>query len=104
MTTRLAVRASDAERDRVADLLREHTAQGRLTLDEFTDRVGAAYAATTRGELNELVADLPVAPPAPDHGDPTAARAVTRPSTGMSTCLRDIPPCCLLLLLVVLLA
>jgi hypothetical protein len=53
------IRASDADRDRTAALLREHHAVGRLTAEEFTDRLEKALVAKTRGELNELLADLP---------------------------------------------
>jgi hypothetical protein len=53
------IRASDADRDRVAALLREHHAAGRLTADEFNERLDQAYAARTLGELEELLADLP---------------------------------------------
>ena len=53
------LRASDADRDRVAALLREHHAAGRLTADEFQERLTAAFAAKTMGELDELMADLP---------------------------------------------
>jgi hypothetical protein len=54
------LRASDADRQRVADLLREHCAQGRLTLDEFDERLGQALAAKTLGQLQEPLHDLPV--------------------------------------------
>ena len=53
------LRASDADRDRVAALLREHHAAGRLTADEFQERLTATFAAKTFGELDELMADLP---------------------------------------------
>jgi hypothetical protein len=53
------IRASDADRDRVASLLREHHAAGRLTAEEFHERLEAAYAAKTLGQLDELLADLP---------------------------------------------
>ena len=43
------LRASDAERERSADALRRHHADGRLTTDEFEERTGRAYAATTLG-------------------------------------------------------
>ena len=52
-------RVSDAERDHEIARLRQGTADGRLTLDEFTDRVGEVYAATTRTELDRVTADLP---------------------------------------------
>jgi len=53
------IRASDADRDRTAALLREHHAAGRLTAEEFNERLEKAYAAKTLGELDELLADLP---------------------------------------------
>jgi DUF1707 SHOCT-like domain len=52
-------RASDAERDDAADTLRRHHADGRLSTDEFEERTGRAYAATTLGELDRLFVDLP---------------------------------------------
>jgi hypothetical protein len=52
-------RASDADRDRVVDRLRDAAAEGRLDLTEFEERMGAAYAARTYGELAPLTADLP---------------------------------------------
>jgi len=54
-----ALRASDADRERAVVLLREHAAQGRLTLEEFTERMTTAYDARTHAELDELVSDLP---------------------------------------------
>jgi hypothetical protein len=55
-------RASDADRDRAAQQIREHFAAGRLTEDEMTERVDAAYAARTEGELRRLLVDLPQLP------------------------------------------
>jgi hypothetical protein len=52
-------RASDAERERAADALRRHHADGRLSTDELEERTGRAYAATTLGDLDHLFADLP---------------------------------------------
>jgi hypothetical protein len=54
--------ASDAERERGVALLRDAVVEGRLTLEEFSDRVGRAQLARTEPELSELVADLPVQP------------------------------------------
>src|SRR5262245_46682395 len=54
-----ATRASDAERERAADALRRHHADGRLSTEELEERTGRAYAATTLGELDQLFADLP---------------------------------------------
>lgn len=53
------LRASDADRERTAQLLREHHAVGRLTAEEFNERLEQAFAARTRGELDDLLADLP---------------------------------------------
>jgi Domain of unknown function (DUF1707) len=53
------IRASDADRQQVVELLKEHSAQGRLNLDELEDRTGAAYAAKTRRQLQQLTRDLP---------------------------------------------
>ena len=53
------IRASDADRDRTAALLREHHAEGRLTAEEFNERLDQAYAAKTVGDLDRLLADLP---------------------------------------------
>ncbi|HZU55846.1 MAG TPA: DUF1707 domain-containing protein [Actinocrinis sp.] len=54
------LRASDADRERIVEQLRQHTADGRLTMDEFEQRMSAAYAAKTYGELAQLTRDLPV--------------------------------------------
>jgi hypothetical protein len=53
------IRASDADRDRTAALLREHHAAGRLTAEEFNERLDKAYAAKTLGDLDQLLSDLP---------------------------------------------
>jgi len=52
------MRASDADRDRVVDVLRAAAADGRLTPEELGQRVPAAYSARTLGELARLTADL----------------------------------------------
>jgi len=53
------VRLSDAERDRAVAFLREHLAQGRLSLEEFTARMTDAYGAKTTADLDALLSDLP---------------------------------------------
>ena len=58
-----ALRASDAEREAAVGALREHGAAGRLDVDELEQRVGAAYAARTHGELGQLLRDLPASAP-----------------------------------------
>ncbi len=58
------VLASDPERERVAEALREHAAAGRLDTDELEERLGATYGARLRADLLPLLADLPT-PAAP---------------------------------------
>ena len=53
------VRVSDAEREAVVERLNLATSEGRLTLEEFGDRVAEALAARTRGDLDRVVTDLP---------------------------------------------
>ncbi len=53
------IRAADADRERTATLLREHHAEGRLSAEEFNDRLDRTFAAKTIGELDALLADLP---------------------------------------------
>jgi hypothetical protein len=55
------VRASDADRERVVAELREHCAQGRLTLEEFSGRADEAYSAKTLAELETVKRELPEA-------------------------------------------
>jgi DUF1707 SHOCT-like domain len=54
------IRVSDADRFRVAEVLREAAGEGRLDLDELDQRLEAAYAAKTYADLVPLTADLPV--------------------------------------------
>ena len=81
------MRASDAERDETVALLRHAVGEGRLDMEEFTDRTTRAYLAKTRGELLELIGDIPraqLAPPvqrelpkAPGRAGFTARRIVS---------------------------
>ncbi|MEV1063279.1 DUF1707 domain-containing protein [Streptomyces sp. NPDC050263] len=78
------LRASDADRDRIADMLREALAEGRLTADEHAERVEGVLAAKTVGELEVFVRDLPAAHErraAPGPG-PSFASAPSRPTPG----------------------
>lgn len=59
-----AHRASDEDRQRVVASLERHTAAGRLTLDEFSERVGRVFAAATLSDLAGTVSDLPPEPAA----------------------------------------
>jgi hypothetical protein len=70
-----AFRASDEERERVAESLRGDLLAGRLTVDEYEERLARAHRATTRAQLDELAADLPrerVPAPAPPRRRPLA--------------------------------
>jgi hypothetical protein len=60
-----AIRASDAEREHTVEVLRRHSVDGRLTLEEFVGRIERAYGAATREQLEQLTRDLPDAVAAP---------------------------------------
>jgi Domain of unknown function (DUF1707) len=62
-----SLRASDADREQVAERLRQATVEGRLSADELEGRLDALYSARTYGQLDVLVADLP-APRSGRHG------------------------------------
>ena len=71
----LQLRATDADRDRVVQILRVAAEKGALTVDEFEERLSAALAAVTRADLVRLVDDLPPSPatppaPVPAPSDP----------------------------------
>jgi hypothetical protein len=72
------IRASDDDRRRVVEVLQRHTEVGRLSLDEFSDRVGDAWAARTLGELAAVTSDLPPEPGPADAATPHPARPVSR--------------------------
>src|SRR6202012_4220262 len=59
VTAENEMRVSDAEREAAAAELQEHFASGRLNQDELNERLAAAFAAKTRGDLNALFTDLP---------------------------------------------
>ncbi|AZM89325.1 DUF1707 domain-containing protein [Streptomyces sp. W1SF4] len=60
-----ALRASDADRERVVDRLRDAVAEGRLDMEEFEERLEAAYTSRTYAELEPLTRDLPAAGSSP---------------------------------------
>ncbi|MFE8942868.1 DUF1707 SHOCT-like domain-containing protein [Streptomyces sp. NPDC003233] len=74
------LRASDADRDRIAEILREALAEGRLTADEHAERIEGVLAAKTVGELEVFIRDLPAAHQRPATGAYTPAPP--RPSPG----------------------
>src|SRR4051794_40589444 len=63
-------RASDAEREEVAERLRDAAGTGRLEPDELEERLEAAYSARTVGELATLTGDLPEPAPQPAVPEP----------------------------------
>lgn len=65
------LRASDAEREQAADVLRGAASEGRLNVDELEDRLGSVYNVRTRNELDRLIAD--VNPERLGHGQAIAA-------------------------------
>jgi len=60
-----SLRAATADRERTVDVLKAGFAEGRLTQDEYNERMGQAYEARTYGDLTELTADLPAGPMPP---------------------------------------
>lgn len=60
-------RASDADREQVAEALRRHLVEGRLTTDELSERMETVFAARTHGELVRVTDDLPDLPPPADE-------------------------------------
>ena len=59
------MRACDADRDRAVEFLNLAYSEGRLSKDEYDDRLERAFSSRTYGELDQIVADLPAAPAAP---------------------------------------
>jgi hypothetical protein len=89
------LRASDADRAAVADVLGAHMSAGRLSVAEYDERLARAYAARTYGELDELTTDLPAVPvpaaaapadPAPAASGAHTARPAPAWAHGMSAC------------------
>jgi hypothetical protein len=92
------LRVSDADREQTADLLRLAAGDGRITFEELDQRLEAAYAARTYGDLTEVTADLPApgqqAPGPQPAGSPQtapgmfpAARIGGEPGSGMSVAI-----------------
>lgn len=69
------IRVSDADRERVAERLREHFAAGRLTSEELDERISAALNARTFADLRVVLADLPEPGPIGPEGWPQGAPA-----------------------------
>jgi hypothetical protein len=89
MARRATLRASDADRENVAERLRNATAEGRLLADELEERLGAVFSARTYGELDAVVADLPRR---------EVAERRSRGRRGLQV-VRSLPPAALILLI-----
>ena len=75
------LRAADADRTAVAGVLGEHMSAGRLTLEEYDERLARVWAAKTYGELDQLTADLPATIPAPRPAPSPAATTTSAVGT-----------------------
>jgi hypothetical protein len=98
MASRAAIRASDADRERVAERLRQAAAEGRLLTDELEQRLEASFSARTYGQLNALVADLP------GRGLAAPAESRRRPALGSALALAIAIPVLLAVLAAVVFA
>jgi hypothetical protein len=82
MATQPGLRIGDREREAVAAELQEHYAHGRLTLEEFNQRLDAAFAAKTQSDLSRTTYDLPhvrsAGPPLPT----SRSRPAPQPAIG----------------------
>jgi hypothetical protein len=85
---RASLRACDADRERFVEAFGQHHAEGRLTIEELSERTERAYAARTFGDLDALATDLPPLSPSPpttrpagspDRPEPTALPPRMRP-------------------------
>lgn len=81
------MRVSNADRERVATRLQQASAEGRLDLDEFDQRLKAAYAARTYGELEPLTVDLPVPAQPSDPALADSGHAELRPTSRWAVAL-----------------
>ncbi len=79
------LRAADTDRNAVATALGQHMAAGRLTVEEYDERLTRAYAARTYGELDELTTDLPPLP-VPQPTPPAAAQPAPGAGRAPATC------------------
>ena len=81
------MRAADADRQKIADRLKAALDEGRLSLHEYDDRVGQAYAARTYAELLDLVTDLPAAGLSAEEVTARRRAALRREARRMPTAL-----------------
>jgi hypothetical protein len=81
-TPRTALRASDNDRERIAEHLRHAAAEGRLRVEELEQRLAAAFAAMTYGELDVIISDLPR--PRPESRSVALGRVRRRPARALA--------------------
>ena len=93
------IRASDADREQVIDVLKDAFVRGRLTKDELTARAGRALVSRTYAELTAITADILVTIPAwltearPSRPDRAPARKpVNKRAVAWTTCMIILPP------------
>ncbi|HUC25553.1 MAG TPA: DUF1707 domain-containing protein [Streptosporangiaceae bacterium] len=95
MATQPSLRIGDRERDAVAAELREHYAHGRLTIEEFNQRLDAVFAAKTQNDLSRLTADLPHVrsggAPLPSSGTGRSPRLASGPPLSGGAAAADWP-------------
>src|SRR6202453_4380619 len=92
MATGSEIRGGDAEREAVASQLRDHYADGRLTLDELNQRLDQAFAAKTRADLNVATRALPVTPQPATGGRAPARRPRQRSRSGAGRSFAALAP------------
>lgn len=85
------LRAAHDDRDRVVELLRVAAGDGRLTMEELDERVGAALMARTYGELAALVSDLPATPASPLGAPAAGPKDLVRIDCHIGSARRDGP-------------
>jgi hypothetical protein len=104
------MRSSAAEREHVIDILKTAFADGRLTQDEYEDRVGLALRPLTYADLAELTSDLPAGlqgsqrPKLPDDVPPRDSRPLNKTAVASVVCAVLLPGLPLLAVLLGLIA
>ena len=93
------IRASDADREQVIDVLKDAFVQGRLTRDELSARAGKALVSRTYAELTAVTADILVTIPAwltearPSRPDRVpACKPMNKKAVAWTTCMIVLPP------------
>jgi hypothetical protein len=92
------IRASDADREQVVEVLKDAFVRGRLTKDELSVRAGRALVSRTYAELSAITADILVTVPArrtgagPPKPDQVPGREpVSKKAVALATCMIILP-------------